>query len=233
MFLSQRLRVYPLYLNVTKRLLSNEIKEVLNTRLEPPPGINGNQLQYAAVSKNLNALNLDLFVNNLSHNEDRSSNVLDLLTHLRSSRLANTSLESTYFGVIRHLLDNISLQELVQILVDRPKYGVFLDNFTGFAVTSALHNEKEYDLALPLALKMVLLDGLDSAFIQTFCVKSSLAELRKDLANETTQEAEETKKPVGKVQEVRFHLKLLANGKNKCRIIYFSKKFVYILYVTR
>ncbi|XP_061391815.1 uncharacterized protein LOC133327275 [Musca vetustissima] len=211
MLASQRLRVCsPLYINLSKRLISNEIREVFNTRLEPPAGINGNQLQLSVISKNLNALNLDLYVNNLGQHEDRSSTIVDLLTHIRSSRLANTCLESTNFGVIRQLLDNVSVQELVPILIDRPKYGIFLDNFTGFAVTSALHSEKEYLLALPLALKLVLLDELDSVFIQQFCVKSSLAELKKQLLEET-QAAEEPKAPVGKVQEQKVRVHFIRN----------------------
>uniref|UniRef100_A0A1I8NNZ1 Mitochondrial 28s ribosomal protein s27 n=1 Tax=Stomoxys calcitrans TaxID=35570 RepID=A0A1I8NNZ1_STOCA len=209
MFGVQRLRALPVC-RVSKRLLSNEIKEVLSTRLPPPAGINGNQLQLAVISKNLNALNLDLFVNNLNPNEDRSSNILDLLTHIRSSRLANTCLESTNFGVVSHLLDNLSLQELVPILVDRPKYGIFLDNFTGFAVTESLHNEKEYELALPLVLKLVSLDELDSAFIQGFCVKSSIVALKKMLTKEA-EPAEEVKAPAGKKQEQKIRVHFIRN----------------------
>uniref|UniRef100_A0A1I8M0S6 Mitochondrial 28S ribosomal protein S27 n=1 Tax=Musca domestica TaxID=7370 RepID=A0A1I8M0S6_MUSDO len=211
MLASQRLRVCsPLYLNLSKRLISNEIREVFNTRLEPPAGINGNQLQLSVISKNLNALNLDLYVNSLGQHEDRSSTIVDLLTHIRSSRLANSCLESTNFGVVRQLLDNVSVQELVPILIDRPKYGIFLDNFTGFAVTSALHSEKEYLLALPLALKLVLLDDLDSVFIQQFCAKSSLAELKKQLLEENAT-AEEPKAPVGKVQEQKVRVHFIRN----------------------
>ncbi|XP_073848221.1 uncharacterized protein [Musca autumnalis] len=212
MLASQRLRVCtPLYLNLSKRLISNEIREVLNTRLEPPAGVNGNQLQLSVISKNLNALNLDLYVNNLGQHEDRSSTIVDLLTHIRSSRLANTCLESTNFGVVRQLLDNVSVQELVPILIDRPKYGIFLDNFTGFAVTSALHSEKEYALALPLVLKLVLLDELDSVFIQQFCVKSSLAELKKQLVEEQQAGEEQAKAPVGKVQEQKVRVHFIRN----------------------
>lgn len=204
MLASQRLRVCPVYLKISKRLLSNEFKEVLQTRFEPPAGINGNQLQLAVVSKNLNALNLDLFVNSLSANEDRCSAVLDLLASIRSSHLANTTLESTNFAVVRHLLDFSSIQEVVNILLDRAQFGVFLNNFTGFAVLEALHKEKLYELALPLSLKMILLDGLDSAFIQAFCVKSILMELKKPETNEPAA-ADAPKKPVGKQQEVRVN----------------------------
>uniref|UniRef100_A0A1L8ECZ2 Putative mitochondrial 28s ribosomal protein s27 n=1 Tax=Haematobia irritans TaxID=7368 RepID=A0A1L8ECZ2_HAEIR len=207
MFVSRRLQYCPFY--NAKRFLSNEIKEVLSTRLAPPAGFNGNQ-QLSAISKNLNALNLDLFVNNLNPQEDRSSSILDLLTQIRSSRLANTCLESTHFGVVQHLLDNTSLQELVQILLDRPKYGVFLDNFTGFVVTANLHNDKEYALALPLVLKLVLLDELDSAFIQAFCVKSSLVELKKLLTQET-EKVEEVQATGGKKQEQKVRVHFLRN----------------------
>lgn len=195
--------VCPAYINTTKRLISNEIREVLNTRLEPPAGINGNQLQLAVVSKNLNALNLDLYVNNLGQYEDRRSSILDLLTNLRSSKLANTCLESTHFAVVRHLLENGTIQEVVPVLLDRQQYGIFLNDFTGFAVTQVLNEEQEYILGLPLALKLVLLDELESKFVQGFCLKSSLESLKKEFAKEQSEE-EKPSPPKGKVQEVSF-----------------------------
>lgn len=205
MFVRPKLFVCPTYVNISKRLLSNEFKEVLNTRLEPPAGINGNQLQLAVVNKNLNALNLDLFVNNLTQYEDRRSAVLDMLSNIRSSKLANSCLDSTNFAVVRHLLDNSSIQEVVPILVDRPQFGIFLNNFTGFAVTQTLHHEKEHELALPLSLKLVLLDELDSIFIQTFCAKCCLSSLKKEISAEPTGDEKPTPPPKGKVQEVSKH----------------------------
>lgn len=197
--------VYPSYINVSKRLISNEVRQVLNTRLDFPGETNGNQIQLAVVSKNLNALNLDLFVNNLSQFEDRRSAILDLLSNLRASKLANTCLESTHFAVVRHLLENSTIQELVPILTDRQQYGIFLNNFTGFAVMETLHNEREYMLGLPLALKLVLLDELDSVFVQAFCVKSIIESLRNELLSETLKDDKPTAVPKGKIQEVTFY----------------------------
>lgn len=212
MFARPKVFVCPSYINLSKRLLSNEFREVLNTRLEPPAGINGNQLQLAVVSKNLNALNLDLFVNNLNQFEDKRSAVLDLLSNIRATKQANSCLESTNFAVVRHLLDNSSIQELVPVLMDRPQFGIFLNNFTGFAVTQTLHNEKEYVLAMPLSLKLVLLDELDSIFIQTFCVKSCLTALKKELSAEPASEDKTTTPPPkGKVQEKKIRLPFLRN----------------------
>ncbi|XP_023293805.2 uncharacterized protein LOC111677011 [Lucilia cuprina] len=211
MFLRSKGFVCPAYINISKRLLSNEVREVLNARLEPPTGTNGNQLQLAVVTKNLNALNLDLFVNSLSNYEDRRSAVLDLLANLRSTKLANTCLESTHFAAVRHLLENSSVQELVPILLDRPQYGIFLNNFTGFAVTQTLHDEKEYILGLPLALKLVLLDELDSVFVQAFCLKSSMETLKKELSNEQASEENAPSPPKGKVQEKKVRVHFLRN----------------------
>ncbi|XP_037806912.1 uncharacterized protein LOC119600607 [Lucilia sericata] len=211
MFLRSKGFVCPAYRNISKRLLSNEVREVLNARLEPPTGTNGNQMQLAVVTKNLNALNLDLFVNSLSNYEDRRSAVLDLLAKLRSTKLANTCLESTHFAVVRHLLENSNVQELVPILLDRPQYGIFLNNFTGFAVTQTLHDEKEYILGLPLALKLVLLDELDSVFVQAFCLKSSMETLKKELSKEQTSEENAPSPPKGKVQEKKIRVHFLRN----------------------
>ncbi|KAM7342733.1 uncharacterized protein ACRADG_010023 [Cochliomyia hominivorax] len=211
MLLRSRGFVSPAYINTSKRLLSNEIREVLNTRLEPPSGTNGNQLQLAVVSKNLNALNLDLFVNNIGHYEDRRSAVLDLLANLRSTKLGNTCLESTHFAVVRHLLNNAAIQELIPVLVDRPQYGIFLNDFTGFVVTQALYEEQEYVLGLPLALKLVLLDELGSEFVQGFCLKSTLESLKNELSKDKSEDEKNTNPPKGKVQETKIRVKFLRN----------------------
>ncbi|XP_065370459.1 uncharacterized protein LOC135962454 [Calliphora vicina] len=211
MFLRSKGFVCPTYINISKRLLSNEIKEVLNTRLDHPSGINGNQLQLAVVSKNLNALNLDLFVNNLNQYEDRRSAVLDLLANLRATKLANTCLESTHFAAVRHLLENSTIQEVLPVLLDRPQYGIFLNDFTGFAVTQTLHDEKEYILGLPLALKLVLLDELESIFVQAFALKSSLETLKKELSSEQPSEEKAPIPPKGKVQEKKIRVNFLRN----------------------
>ncbi|TMW50473.1 hypothetical protein DOY81_004469 [Sarcophaga bullata] len=203
--------ITPSYINVSKRLISKEVRQVLNTRLDSPDETNGNQIQLAVVSKNLNALNLDLFVNNLSQFEDRRSTILDLLTNLRTSKLANTCLESTHFAVVRHLLENSTIQEVVPILADRQQYGIFLNNFTGFAVMETLHNEKEYVLGLQLVLKLVLLDELTSVFVQAFCVKSIIESLKYDLLSDTLKDDKSTAILKGKIQEKKVRVKFLRN----------------------
>lgn len=207
MFLRAKGWINPSYINVPKRLISKEVRQVLNTRLDPPGEINGNQLQLAVVNKNLNALNLDLFVNNLSQFEDRRSAILDMLTNLRTSRLANTCLESTHFAVVRHLLENSNIQEVIPILTDRQQYGIFLNNFTAFAVMETLYKEKGYILGLPLAMKLVLLDELDSVFVQAFCVKSIIESLTNELLSEIPKDDKSAPAPKGKIQEVSLYQK--------------------------
>lgn len=202
MFLRVKRVVFPSYINLSKRLLSNEIQEVLNTRLDPPSRSVGNTLQLSALSKNLNAINLDLFVNNLNQHEDRTSIVLDLLEKLRLTNLANTCLDSTHFAVVRHLLESLSLEEVVSVLLDRPKYGIFLNNFTGFAVVQALHEEKAYTLGLPLTLKLVLSEETSSEFINWFFLKASLETLRKEQPVDQTSATSNVQK--SKVQEVSY-----------------------------
>lgn len=181
------------YLKLSKRLVSNEFKKVLNTQLEPVPGTTLNQLQLNFVNKSFNALNLDLFINNIKETEDRRSAILELLSRLRSSKWACDYLESTNFAVVRHLLSHSAVSEIVPIIEDRLQYGIFLDNFTGLAVSEAINREAEFTLALPLLLKMILLDELDSAFIQLVCVKSCLISLTNSKTTANEEEKSEAK----------------------------------------
>lgn len=164
-------------IKLSSRCISNELRKVFHTRLDNTNVLNPSQFQLAYLRKNINEFNLDFFLNNLSQYDDRRSAILDLLSRLRESRLANKTLESTQFAAVRYLLENCSLEELVAILTDRLQYGIFLNNFTGFAVLQSLYEEKEYKLSLPLVLKLIIHDGLDSSFVGAFCVKSCFMEL--------------------------------------------------------
>lgn len=169
------------------RCLSGEFVKVLNTRFENPAEIESSQWQLASVSKNPNASNIDLFLNNLSlHDEDRCQTVLDLLATLRASRLTQQTLSSTHFSAIRFLLENATIQELLPVLENRLKYGLFMDEFTAFAVLNAAHSSKEYSLAQPLVQKLILLDEMEGSFVQIFAVKSCLMKLKSELLDPPT-----------------------------------------------
>lgn len=164
------------------RRLSSEFVKVLNTRFENPGEIDSTQWQLSTVSRNPNAFNIDLYLNNLpAHDEDRCQAVLDLLVNLRSSRLTQQTLESTHFSAIRFLLENSTIQELLPVLENRLKYGIFLDEFTAFAVLNAANSSKEYSLAQPLTEKLILLDELKGLFVQRFAIKSCLMKLKSEL----------------------------------------------------
>lgn len=164
------------------RCLSGEFVKVLNTRFENPPQLESSHWQLASVSKNPNASNIDLFLNNLpQHDEDRRQTVLDLLATLRASRLTQQTLPTTHFSAIRFLLENATIQELLPVLEDRLKYGLFMDEFMAYAVLNAVHSSKEYARAQPLIQKLILLDEMEGIFVQRFAVKSCLMKLKAEL----------------------------------------------------
>lgn len=185
-FLSRRLCI------PSPRYLSGEFVKVLNTRFENPAEIDNSEWQLAFVSKNPNPSNIDLFLNNLPpQDEDRRQVVLDLLVTLRASRLTQQTLESTHFTAIRFLLENATIQELLPVLENRLKYGLFMDDFTAFAVLNAAHSSKEYSLAQPLIQKVILLDELEGLFVQRFAVKSCLMKLKSELFDPPAPPSEE------------------------------------------
>uniref|UniRef100_A0A1B0A7P8 Uncharacterized protein n=1 Tax=Glossina pallidipes TaxID=7398 RepID=A0A1B0A7P8_GLOPL len=193
-------------IKLSSRCISNELRKVFHTRLDNTNVLNQSQFQLAYLRKNINEFNLDVFLNNLSQYDDRRSAILDLLSGLRASKLANKTLESTQFAAVRYLLENCSLEELVAILTDRLQYGIFLNNFTGFAVLQSLYKEKEYKLGLPLVLKLILHDGLDSSFVGAFCVKSCFMVLKHNFEEVHQRELESSS---GK--EERMRVKFLRN----------------------
>uniref|UniRef100_A0A1A9UCQ4 Uncharacterized protein n=1 Tax=Glossina austeni TaxID=7395 RepID=A0A1A9UCQ4_GLOAU len=182
------------------RCISNELRKVFHTRLDNTNLLNQSQFQLAYLRKNINEFNLDFFLNNLSQYDDRRSAILELLSRLRASKLTNKTLESTQFAAVRYLLENCSLEELVAILTDRLQYGIFLNNFTGFAVLQSLYKENEYKLGLPLVLKLILHDGLDSSFVGAFCVKSCFMVLKHTFEEVHQQELESSS---GKEEKMR------------------------------
>uniref|UniRef100_A0A1A9WW25 Uncharacterized protein n=1 Tax=Glossina brevipalpis TaxID=37001 RepID=A0A1A9WW25_9MUSC len=195
-------------IKLSKRYISDEFRKVFHKSLDNSEALNQTQLQLTYLKKNVNEYNLDLFLNNLSHHDDRRSVILDLMAHLRASKLANKTLESTHFAAVRYLLENCNLHELIPILTDRLQYGIFLNNFTSFAVLESVHKEKEYRLALPLVLKLILHDELDSSFVQAFCVKSCFEVLKHDTSDEVHEKIPEEN---SSSKEKKVRVKFLRN----------------------
>ncbi|VVC34349.1 MRPS27/PTCD2 [Cinara cedri] len=124
-------------------------------------------------SKQINAVDLDIFVNSLTDNSFLDE--LEDLTHkFRLSAQAGTLLPSTHHAFIRLFLESGKINDLIKILKNRLDYGIFPDYYLCNLLMDKFLKENNFRNAAVIASNQMLQEELDNDITKNIGLYSCL-----------------------------------------------------------
>lgn len=121
--------------------------------------------------KKVSALDIDIFANSV-RNKHQVEELLSLLQKLRKTAEATNILDSTHHAVIRYLLDNECTNELMNILHDRLKFGIFPDYLCYNTLMDTYIKQKDYANAAKIAVLPMLQEDTENLITNALSVYS-------------------------------------------------------------
>ncbi|EFA02747.1 small ribosomal subunit protein mS27 [Tribolium castaneum] len=110
-------------------------------------------------TRRISPVDVDIFANALK-DDVFIDELLDLVHKLRLSPDTGNTLNSTSHAVVRTLLRNDKVKELLQVLDDRLNYGVFLDDYTANILMDKFWKSKDFAAGCLVASQMMLQEDL-------------------------------------------------------------------------
>lgn len=115
--------------------------------------------QFLAHGK-VSAVDVDIFANTVKSKE-QTEELLNILERLRKSAETTNTLDSTHHAVIRYLFDNDCTQELMNVLHNRLKYGIFPDYVCYNMLMDEYIKKEDYASAAKIAVLPMLQEDTD------------------------------------------------------------------------
>ncbi|CAG9563636.1 unnamed protein product [Danaus chrysippus] len=170
---------------------------------------------YSILDQNFNskgvisAIDVDIFANAL-----KDSNYLeelkDLLHKLRLSAETGNTLESTHHATVRNFIEFGNVQDIVSILKEPLKFGIFLDFYTANILLDKLVTSKNYELAANVASLVMLQEDFSNSITSSLCQYACykyVSECEETKPTSVEQEDDSKKKK----EEIKIRIKFLRN----------------------
>ncbi|XP_076761465.1 uncharacterized protein LOC143429666 [Xylocopa sonorina] len=153
----------------------------------------------------VSAVDIDIFVN-IVRTREQVEELLNLLESLRQSAETTNTLDSTHHAVVRYLLDHGCTSELMDVLHNRLKYGIFPDHVCYNLLMDTYIKKMDYASAAKIAVLPMLQEDSENPITNAL----SLYACHKYLEDSSTwvkpPEPEQTSK-----EEIKIRVKYLRN----------------------
>ncbi|KOX75790.1 28S ribosomal protein S27, mitochondrial [Melipona quadrifasciata] len=160
--------------------------------------------QFLAHGK-VSAVDVDIFANTVKSKE-QTEELLNILERLRKSAETTNTLDSTHHAVIRYLFDNDCTQELMNVLHNRLKYGIFPDYVCYNMLMNEYIKKEDYASAAKIAVLPMLQEDTDHLITNALSVYACHKYLENpDAWQKPPEPVEDTK------EEIKIRVRYLRN----------------------
>ena len=160
--------------------------------------------QFLAHGK-VSAVDVDIFANTVKSKE-QADELLNILERLRKSTETTNTLDSTHHAVIRYLFDNDCTLELMNVLHNRLKYGIFPDYVCYNMLMDEYIKKEDYASAAKIAVLPMLQEDTDHLITNALSVYACHKYLENpDVWQKPPESVEDTK------EEIKIRVRYLRN----------------------
>ncbi|KAK1130707.1 hypothetical protein K0M31_018820 [Melipona bicolor] len=153
----------------------------------------------------VSAVDVDIFANTVKSKE-QTEELLNILERLRKSAETTNTLDSTHHAVIRYLFDNDCTQELMNVLHNRLKYGIFPDHVCYNMLMDEYIKKEDYASAAKIAVLPMLQEDTDHLITNALSVYACHKYLENpDAWQKPPEPVEDTK------EEIKIRVRYLRN----------------------
>ncbi|CAL7938668.1 unnamed protein product [Xylocopa violacea] len=117
----------------------------------------------------VSAVDIDIFAN-IVRSKEQVEELLNLLQSLRHSAQTTDTLDSTHHAVVRYLLDHDCTTELMDVLHNRLKYGIFPDHVCYNLLMDTYIKKKDYTSAAKIAVLPMLQEDSENPITNALSV---------------------------------------------------------------
>ncbi|XP_055331302.1 uncharacterized protein LOC129583516 [Paramacrobiotus metropolitanus] len=113
------------------------------------------------ITKDASPLDVEIFANKASRNEE-AKHLVEILEFFRTSNVTSVFREGMHHAFVRLFLELGNLDELLKILANKPKYGLFLDHFAASLLMDKFLQLKRPQDAVRIAIDQMLQEDFQS-----------------------------------------------------------------------